>query len=242
MKGISLQPVWEQIKIFPLNSPLFRPNAERFTCNHLLSSLLGGIYTLEQPRQHRASPEWVTRGPATVVVSWFCHSSPLRKPFSPRAPPLLHTRPIQAPSCQSTCSALCSTFSTGFLLPPLPESQPFPQPSVLCLPSWFWFTCSSDRISYLVAVFVFASLFPVEQTLFFCFTTPASACVLRGLQCFLCISPCFFPQNYIKVPSSSTTRAAAESYTHPIQPSPKKARKVEHDHPAPMVLTWLRWI
>lgn len=88
----------------------------------------------------------------------------------PWAPALLHSDCQPHPSHQGNSRNLLSvslalhtfaarlsgaTFYTGFQLTTLPESQSFPQPSVLCLPSTCSFDC--DKISCLVAVFFFAS-------------------------------------------------------------------------------------
>lgn len=73
-----------------------------------------------------------------------------------------------------------ATFYTGFLLPSLPESQHFPQPSVFHLSSWFWSDC--DQISCLVALFYFASTCSsLLSRHSFCFATLASARALCGL-------------------------------------------------------------
>lgn len=187
MKGISLASLYSQVTSTFKYSPLIL-----FFLGLMLSSspvitssphVITALWYLhaETPRQHQAEERFISMG-HLLSCHYLGHGSAILLTSGstfPPAPPPLHTRPIQA--TPGTSSFLSLLFC-------------------VC-PSGFWFTCSSDcnRISYLVAVFVFASLFPVEQTLFFFYHTGFSMCAVWGFFFTGSMFPLHFPVSSCKL-------------------------------------------
>lgn len=192
---------------------------------------------------------------AVLLLSWsrFCHSCPLRKHFS-HAPHLCSTHParpgnsrpllsINLLSAHSLPDCFCSRLSA---LPSLPVSCCHPCLNPSSFLSLLFCACppgfgSPVPLTGFPTLLQYLSSPPCSlsnrHSLLFYYTGVSVCAVWASV--FPLHFPVFLPANYIKAPTSSTR---ARVLNTPDSTFPKKARKVEYDHPAPIVLTSLRWI
>lgn len=180
-----------------------------------------------------------------MLVSRLCHSSPLRKPFFP-------TRPASAPHPAHPGPLLSINLlhSRLYLLHRVSRCHPCLNPS------------RSLSLLFCVCPPGFGSPVPLTgfPTLLQYLSSPPSSLsnrrsffVLRHRRQRVCCVGFNVSSAFPRVSSRKTTlksRAAAAlpelqlslTRTRFNLPPPKKARNVEYDPPAPVVLTWLRWI